>query len=91
MSLRADVYTQSTENFSSIDLPGTTLPGYTTINLRYEWANIMQSKASVGLYAKNLLDRDYFAGGFALGATIGENLAIAGAPRTFGVDLNYKF
>ena len=91
MSVRGDVYSQTTENFSSIDLPGTTLPGYTTLNLRYEWHNIMQSKASVGLYGKNLLNRDYFAGGFALGATTGENLAIAGAPRTFGVDLNFKF
>jgi len=91
MSVRADVYSQSTENFSSIDLPGTTLPAYTTVNLRYDWQNILQTKASVALYAKNLLNREYFAGGFALGATIGENLAIAGAPRTFGVDLNYKF
>ena len=91
MTFRAEAYSQTNENFSSIDLPGTTLPGYTTVNLRYDWQNIMQSKASVSLYVKNLLDRDYFAGGFALGATIGENLAIAGAPRMFGVELNYKY
>jgi iron complex outermembrane receptor protein len=91
MTFRAEAYSQTRENFSSIDLPGTTLPGYTTVNLRYDWQNIMQSKASVSLYVKNLLDRDYFAGGFALGATIGENLAIAGAPRMFGVELNYKY
>jgi iron complex outermembrane recepter protein len=91
MTFRADAYSQSSEYFSSINLPGTQISGHTLVNLRYDWKNILNSHASVGVYVRNLLDRDYLLGGFALGATIGENLAIGGEPRTEGIELNYKF
>jgi iron complex outermembrane receptor protein len=91
MTVRGDVYMQSSEFFSSIDLPGTKIPGYKLVNMRFEWNKIAGSGASIALYVKNLANKKYILGGFALGATTGENLAIAGEPRMFGGELSFKF
>jgi OOP family OmpA-OmpF porin len=39
----------------------------------------------------NLLGRQYYLGGYALGADVGINTFIPGAPRQFGVELKYTF
>jgi iron complex outermembrane receptor protein len=51
----------------------------------------MGSDASLGVYVKNLGNRHYFTGGLAVGATVGDNIAVPGQPLTFGVELNYTF
>ena len=94
MSLRADSYTTSDvpfSNFAHSVLPGTILPGYTTVNLRYDWQEIFGSKASFSLYGKNVLDRTYWLGGFPVGVITGTNIAIPAQPATVGAELSYKF
>lgn len=94
MTLRADSYTETDNFFSTFNYsanPGTKISGYTLINVRYDWRDIMGSDASLGVYVKNLGNRHYFTGGLAVGATVGDNIAVPGQPLTFGVELNYTF
>ncbi len=88
---RVDGYSQTKQDFVSLPYPGTTLPGYTLVNLRLGWQNIMQSQFSTDFYIKNLADERYFLGGSSLAATLGLNLATAGPPRMFGGEVSYKF
>ena len=94
MSLRTDIYYQTSQTFSSLAAslaPGTTLPTYALLNLRYDWRGIMGTHASLGVFAKNVLNREYYLGGEALGPDVGFNEAVPGAPRKFGAEVTYKF
>jgi len=94
MHIRADLYKQTKTYFSSNDgsvTPATSLKGYTTINLRYSWNDIMNSKFSLAFYVQNVADKLYYISGYAMGAAGGYNTAYPGAPRTFGGELSVKF
>jgi iron complex outermembrane receptor protein len=93
MYLRADVYAQSSEYFSSLNntiTPGSQIPGYALLNLRYDWQTPLPALTVSG-FAKNVLNRDYWAGGYATGPVLGANGASPGLPRMYGVELHYKF
>lgn len=92
--LRGDSFSQTSSFFSNNNYsitPGTKLKGYTTVAARLSWNDIMGSRLSVGVYAKNLFDRQYFASGYVLGASGGVNTAIPGEPQTFGAEATLKF
>jgi iron complex outermembrane receptor protein len=94
MTLHADAYGQSHTWYSSLAFsidPGTSLPGYGLVNLRYDWRKIMGSSVSLGAFVRNLTDTTYYVGGYALGADVGINTRIPGSPRMWGLDLNYAF
>ena len=94
MTIRADAYTQSPQYFSNNAdsfIPGTKLPAYTIVNLRYDWHDIMGSKVSLGAFAKNLLNEEYYTGGLAQGASFGINAAAIGRPRMYGFDVRVDF
>lgn len=94
VSLRGDVYRQSRffySNAANTILPGTDIKGYTLVDLRAEWANISGTGLGVAAYVKNLTDRKYNVGGFALGAVNAINSVLPGLPRMYGLELNYKF
>ena len=94
MDLRADVYGQSHTFFSSTNgtaTPGTRLSGYKTLGLRFGWKDIMQSRVSAALYARNVTKKVYYVAGYALGASSGLNTAYPGEPRTIGAELSVKF
>jgi iron complex outermembrane receptor protein len=92
--LHGDVYAQTHTFFSSAEgsiTPGTRLDGYANMNMRLSWNNVMDSKFSVAVYAKNLFDKFYYASGYALGAAGGYNTAYPGAPRTIAAEMSVKF
>lgn len=94
MRLRADLYRQTKTFFSSNEgsvTPGTSLKGYTTINLRYSWNEIMNSDFSLGVYVQNVANKLYYVSGYAMGASGGYNTAYPGAPRTIGAEVSVKF
>ena len=94
MSVRADAYYQTSQAFTSLldsAAPGTLLPPYALINMRYDWANMFGSRVTVSAYVKNLANRTNYTGGFGLGPDVGFNVATPGAPRKYGAELNYKF
>jgi iron complex outermembrane receptor protein len=67
------------------------LPEYDLVNLRIELADVGGSRASMALFANNLLD-DYYTP-FATNAiaTIGTQAVAIGAPRMWGVELKVPF
>ena len=94
MSVRVDEYAQSYEFFSNLDntlTPQTKLPGYAITNLRYDWKDVFGTKLTASMFARNVLDHQYYTGGESFGVDFGLNSAAPGEPRTWGGELSYKF
>jgi len=94
ISLRTEVYSQSQQYFSNAAgsvAPDTKLPGYSLVNARLAWNQIMHTDFSAALFGKNLGDREYFTGGMTLAAALGHNAAAVGEPRTYGAEVTYQF
>jgi len=94
MSLRGEVYSQSAQYFSNAAgsvAPGTRLPGYTLVNARLGWNDVMGSGFSAALFGRNLTKKAYFTGGMTLAAALGHNAAAVGEPRTYGLELSFRF
>ncbi len=91
-SIRAEVYSQALSYLSStanLD-PGAVLPSYAITNFV---AGVEDSKQgwSVNAVLKNAFDRVYYVGGAPVGNLLGINSVVPGSPRTFAVELRYKF
>jgi iron complex outermembrane recepter protein len=94
MSIRTDGYYQTSQAFTSLlnsVAPGTLLPAYALVNMRGDWTDVFGSKLTVSAYVKNLANRTTYVGGFGLGPDVGFNTAVAGPPRQYGGELNFKF
>jgi iron complex outermembrane receptor protein len=92
--LRADSFSQSYSYFSNNNFsltPDTRIKGYTTVQLRLSWNDIMGSRVSAGVYVKNLTNKLYYASGYVEGNSGGFNTAIVGDPRTVAGELSVKF
>lgn len=94
VTLRGEVYAQTGQYFSNAAdsvAPRTRLPGYTLVNGRLSWNDIAGSHVSAAVYGENLFDEQYFVGGMQLAVALGHNAAVVGKPRTYGVELSFKF
>jgi iron complex outermembrane receptor protein len=94
LALRGEVYNQSSfyyGNLANSNVPNTSIDGYTLVNARAEWNNMLGSKVNAAAYVNNLLDKNYYTGGFPLGAVEGLNSALVGNPRLWGLELGIKF
>ena len=74
-----------------LDVPGANAPGYTRVDLRLEWAHVMSSQVSVGLYALNVLDRRYITGDDNQLNTFGIRSAVYAPPPFYGIEARYEF
>jgi len=91
---RVDIYAQSGlyfSNYGQSGAPGTRLPSYELVNARIGVDDIGGTGISAAFFAKNIFDKEYFVGGIGLGTAGGYNLAVPGEPRTYGVDLSFRF
>jgi iron complex outermembrane recepter protein len=94
ISLRTEMYAQSEQYFSNAAAtiaPDTELPSYELFHARLGWSEILGSGFSAAVFGKNLTDEEYFVGGMTLAAALGHNAAAVGEPRTYGLELSYKF
>ncbi len=94
LRLRADVYAQSRMNFSNVGAtiaPGTTIPSYTLVNARLAWSELMGTRLTASVFVRNLFDRKYYAGGNAVGPSLGINTVNPGQPRIIGGELRAEF
>ncbi len=69
-------------------------PSYATLNARIDWENIYGSNISGSLWANNLTNQAYASGSLndvTVIAALGVWAKTYAAPRTFGVELSYKF
>jgi iron complex outermembrane receptor protein len=94
LAVRGDVYNQSSfyyGNLANSNVPNTNIAGYTLVNVRAEWNNMLGTKVSAAAYVSNLFDQNYYTGGFPLGAVEGLNSVLVGNPRLWGLELGIKF
>lgn len=94
LALRGEVYGQTAQYFSNAAAsiaPGTRLPGYALLHTRLDWTGIAGSNFSAALFAKNLTDEEYFVGGMTLAAALGHNAAAVGEPRTYGLEISFRY
>jgi iron complex outermembrane receptor protein len=94
MKIRVDTYSVTEtpfSNFTKSVMPDTTLPGYTRLDLRYEWNNVMKTGLNIAAFGQNVFNKQYWIGGFPLGFSQGTNTAIPSKPGSFGLELGYKF
>ena len=94
LSFRLDVYAQSEFYFSNVGAtlaPETTIDNYALVNARIAWSNLGGSGVTAALFARNLFNKQYYAGGNSIGATLGLNTSVPGRPRIFGGELRFTF
>jgi iron complex outermembrane receptor protein len=66
------------------------IPAYAVTNFRIDWNNIRGTNASAGVFIRNAFNTTYYTGGVPTGFE-GTDVASVGDPRTFGVELTYRF
>lgn len=93
VSLRGDVYHQTSFAYSSTAAtlnPGAILPGYTIFNAR---AGLEDTDAgwTISGIVKNLTNKKYAVGGVAYKSLLSTNTVVPGAPRTYMLELRYRF
>jgi iron complex outermembrane receptor protein len=67
-------------------------PGFTTVNARLDWKGVLgHENIDAGLYVKNLTDELYAYGGGVTLNSIGTAQKLFSEPRTWGVELTYRF
>jgi len=102
--MRQDIYSQSyfyyTNFAASVNVPpngigpldpNTKIGGYTLLNARVEWNNIVGSKFHVAVYVRNMLNKQYAVGGLGLGAAVGLDAVVLGTPRMAGLEVGLVF
>jgi len=68
------------------------LPGYALVNARLEWADIARSGITAAAFVRNLTDKFYLTSGVDVSqAGLGTNLGLVGAPRTYGMEVTFRF
>ena len=91
---RIDAYGQTDMQFSNVQAtanPNTTIPGYTLVNGRVSWENVMDSKVNAALFVRNAFKKKYFAGGNASSSGGALNTVNPGMPRMYGIEMRYAF
>ncbi len=81
---------KSHQYFDITNDPYTTQKGYWISNIRVAYA-FNQGHMEVAGYIHNLSDTKYFLDAFDLTVPFGFIQGIVGTPRTYGMELNYKF
>jgi iron complex outermembrane recepter protein len=102
--VRQDVYSQSrlyyTNFAASVNVPpngigpldpDTKIGGYTLLNARVEWNNIVGSRFHAAVYVRNMLNKQYEVGGLGLGAAVGLDEVILGTPRMAALEVGLNF
>ena len=94
LHLHAEVYAQSKMYFSNTAAtisPGTAIPGYALVNGRLSWEKLLGTRMTASVFVRNMLNKRYYAGGNAQGASLGLNTVNPGMPRMFGGELRFEF
>lgn len=75
-----------------VDFYGYVAPSYDVINLRFDLNGVGGSNLDAGVFVRNLLDEDYVtAPALASVAAIPANTVLFGTPRTYGLQIRYRF
>jgi iron complex outermembrane receptor protein len=82
----ADIY-----HSSKVQVSDVFLPSYNLVNARLDFNGIAGTQFDASVFVRNLFNKNYLASGDVSALALGETSAFYGAPRTFGVQLRYRF
>lgn len=85
----ADTYFRSEFSSSSSPSKYLNIDGYTLLNTRLGFRTV--GGVSISLWARNLLNQDYFEQLLVAGGNAGQYAGVLGDPRTYGVTIRYVF
>ncbi len=94
VTAHGDVYYQTFDYFSSTGEslnPGTIIPPYAVANFRLGLDPASGKGLSLAGVVKNALDRTYYTGGIGFVNLFGLNIHVPAEPRSFLVELGYRF
>ncbi len=92
-TLRGDLYAQTSNYFSSTGKslnPNSLIPGYALANFRVGIEE-RGGGLSVAAVVKNAFDKEYYGGGIGFASLFALNIIVPGEPRTYFVEVKYKF
>ena len=72
------------------DSPQTKIPGYALANFRLG-VEQKDKGFSIAALVKNAFDKRYYTGGIGFASLFALNVVIPGEPRTYMVEVGYKF
>jgi iron complex outermembrane receptor protein len=86
-------YRQARFSFAtdSLNEPEAISPGYALWNAQLQWRNAFKRPVDITFFVKNLTDKFFIRGGIGLETQLGITQATPGEPRTYGVQLRYRF
>ena len=76
---------------SSVQSSDATLPAYDLVNARLDLNGVAGSGLDASVFVRNLFDKEYLASSNVGSDLLGINSGFYGAPRTYGIELRYKF
>lgn len=88
--LNANISYASKRNLDKNDIPGQE-PGYELINLRAGWNDIMGTGLGAAAFVNNLTKTYYRTGVIGIYNEAGYLASTYGEPRTYGLELSYRF
>lgn len=93
VSLNLNYFYQSRYTFAvQSDLePEAFAKGYGLVNGRLNWNDVLGAPIDASLFVNNLTNKTYRRGGIGLQSLLGISHASIGEPRTYGVELRYRF
>jgi iron complex outermembrane recepter protein len=90
VALRTTWYQQGKVFFSTNNDEDVSQNKYGLLNGRISWT-LWDSKTTLAVFGRNLLDRRYLDGGFSVEDTIGSKPVFFGRPRTYGIEILRRF
>ncbi|GGZ04053.1 hypothetical protein GCM10011614_18800 [Novosphingobium colocasiae] len=93
VKLHGDLFAQTSNYFSSTGKslnPHTRIPGYALANFRLG-VEQKDKGFSIAALVKNAFDKRYYTGGIGFASLFALNVVIPGEPRTYMVEVGYKF
>lgn len=77
---------------SKIDFSNLIADAYDVVNARLDWNDVAGSSLDASVFVKNLFEEEYITGpGLTPANAIPVSTALFGPPRTYGVQLRYRF
>lgn len=67
------------------------IPSYSVTNVRVDFEGVVNQGMEVGLFVRNLFDKEYVSAGAVAGPTYGMNAGIYAPPRMYGAELRFNF
>lgn len=84
--LSADYY-----HSSKVRSSDAVLPAYDLVNARFDLNGVAGTTLDAGVFVRNLFNKAYLASANVGSAVLGLNSGFYGAPRTYGIELRYRF